>query len=184
MMAWHTPAHSPTSVDSAALALIADIVFGETSPLYRELVVEKQSADFLDGDADPHRDPYLFTVVVRAKSDDLLPKAQQAIDEAIANLQKQPVDAARLERIKSHQRYAFALGLSSAPAIAIQAAQTIALDDDVKAINQRFATYQKVTPQDIQRVARAIFRPQNETIVTLSHAASKAQGATGGASHE
>jgi len=184
MMAWHTPAHSATSVDSAALDLIAEVVFGETSPLYRDLVVEKQWVDLLDGDADPHRDPYLFTVTVRAKSDDLLPKAQQAIDDAIATLQKQPVDAARLERIKSHQRYAFALGLSSAPAIASRAAQTIALDGEVSSLNQRFATYQKVTPADIQRVARAIFSPQNETIVTLSHAAAKAQGATGGAAHE
>ena len=38
-----------------------------------------------------------------------------------------------------------------------------------KSINQLFAEYRKVTPADLQRVAREIFRPQSETIVTLSH---------------
>ncbi len=120
LLGWHTPAFSPTSTESAALDLIAEIVFGETSPLYSELVVDKQLADRLQGDADAHRDAYLFTVLARASSDDALPKVRQAIDAAIEQLQKQPVDPQRLERIKSNQRYAFALGLDSAPAIAFQ----------------------------------------------------------------
>ena len=39
---------------------------------------------------------------------------------------------------------------------------------------------------DVQRVTRATFRPQNETIVTLSHKADApaAQGSQGGANHD
>jgi zinc protease len=181
VLGWKTPAFSATSVDSAALDLIGEIVFGETSPLYREVVVEKQWADRLAGDADPHRDPYLFTVLARATSDEAMPKVQQAIDGAIEKLKTQPVDPQLLERLKSHQRYAFALSLDSAPAIAEQASEAIFLTGDMNAINQRFATYQKVTPADIQRVAREIFRPQNETIVTLSHPGTNPQGSQGGA---
>jgi zinc protease len=110
---------------------------------------------------------------VRVKSDDLVSKVRQAIDGGIENLQKEPVDAARLERLKSHVRYAFALTLDSTPAIAEQASEAIVLTGEVKSLNQRFATYQKVTPADIQRVARAVFRPENETIVTLSHPETK-----------
>jgi zinc protease len=174
--AWHTPAFSATSVDSAALDLMEQILFGETSPLYRELVVEKQWADTVEGDASPHRDPYLFIVIARAKSDDLMPKVQQAIDAGIATIQKEPVDPKRLERIKSHLRYGYALGLASAPAIARQAALSIALTGEVNSINQIFATYQKVTPADIQRVARQVFRPETETIVSLSHPETKTSG--------
>jgi zinc protease len=186
-MAWHTPAFSATSVDTAALDLIQEAVFGETSPLYHELVVDKQWVDFLDGDANPHRDPSLFDVTVRIKSDDLTPKVRQAVEDALAGLQKEPIDAQRLERTKSHLRYAAALGLDSAPAIAARAAYAMTLAGDYKALNQLFATYQKVTPADIQRVARAIFQPQNETIVTLSHTApaqGAQQGPQGGSTHE
>lgn len=184
-MGYHTPAYSTASIESAALDLIEPLVFGETSPLYRELVVEKQWVDFVQGSADPHRDPYLFLVVARAKSDDLLPKVQAAIDSQLATLQKEPVDPQRLERIKSNLRYAFALELDNAPAVATQAAHAIALTGNVQSINQRFAMYQKVTPAEIQRVAREVFRPQNATIVTLSHPETKAPAAQGGAAaHE
>jgi len=87
-----------------------------------------------------------------------------------------------LNRIKSHQRYAFALGLDTPGNVAAQAAQAIAITGGVEAINQRFASYQKVTPADIQRVAREIFQPSNETVVTLSHQekAAAGQGTQGG----
>jgi zinc protease len=175
MMGWHTPAFSATSIDSAALDLIAEVLFGETSPLYNELVVEKQWADTLGAQADLHRDPSLFILFVRAKSDELMPKVRQAIDSGIEKLKQEPVDAARLERLKSHMRYAFALSLDSTPAIAEQAADAIVLTGEVKSLNQRFASYQKVTPADIQRVAREIFRPENRTVVMLSHPETKEQ---------
>jgi len=165
----HTPAFSPGSVDSAALDLIAEELFGQTSPLFRELVVEKQWADDISGDASPHRDPYLFEVTIQAKSDALMEKIQAAIDQKIEQLKKEPVDPQRLERIKSHLRYDYALGLSSAPSIARQSALTIAITGDLRSINQLFAEYRKVTPADLQRVAREIFRPESESIVTLSH---------------
>jgi zinc protease len=173
MMGWHEPAFSATAVDSAALDLLQEVLFGETSPLYNELVVEKQWADTLGAQADLHRDPSLFILFVRAKSDDVVPQVRQAIDSGIEKLKTEPVDAARLERLKSHMRYAFATTLDSTPAIAEQAAEAITLTGDVQSLNQRFAAYQKVTPADIQRVAREIFRPENRTVVTLSHPETK-----------
>jgi zinc protease len=185
MRAWHAPAFSTATVDSAALDLLDQLLFGETSPLYRELVVEKQWVDFISGDAEAHRDPYLYAVVTRVKSDDLVPKVQDAIDRAIADIQSKPVDPERLERIKSHLRYAFALSLDATPAIAFQASQAIALTGDVNSINALFAEYRKVTPADIQRIAKQILRSQNETIVTLSHpAGQETKDAQGGAAHE
>jgi len=43
-----------------------------------------------------------------------------------------------------------------------------------------------VTPADVQRVTRETCRPQNETIVTLSHkeAAPAAKGTQGGGNHD
>jgi len=50
----------------------------------------------------------------------------------------------------------------------------------VGTINQLYAEYLAVTPEDVARVARQVFRPENRTLVTLSHpAAPKPAAATG-----
>jgi zinc protease len=186
MAGYHMPAFSTTAVDSAALDLVAQLLFGESAPLYQDLVVKNQWVDFLQGGPNLNRDPSLFLVLTRAKSDDLVPKVKETIDRYVKQLQAEPVDAKRLDRIKSHLRYGFALGLDTPGDVAEQAAEAIALTGDVDAINQRFAQYQKVTPADIERVARDIFRTQNETVVTLSHKAeaAPAKGTEGGANHD
>jgi predicted Zn-dependent peptidase len=120
------------------------------------------------------------------KSDELVPKVQETINRYIQQLQTTPVDPRKLDRIKSHQRYAFELSLDTPGNIAAQAAQAVAITGGVEAINQRFATYQKVTPADIQKTAREYFKPTNETVVTLAHKADApaAQGKPGGANHD
>jgi zinc protease len=186
LLGYHIPAVSTTSTDSAALDLVAQLLFSESAPLYQELVVKNQWVDFLNGGPDLNRDPSLFIVLTRAKSDDLVPKVKETIDRHVKQLQSQAVDAKRLERIKEHLRYDFALGLDTPGDVAAQAAEAISLTGDVDAINQRFAQYQKVTPTEIQRAARDTFRTQNETIVTLSHKANPAaaKGTEGGANHD
>jgi len=109
-----------------------------------------------------------------------VPKVQQTIDQYLTQLQKEPVDAQRLERIKSHLRYFFALSLDSPGAVAFRAARAIALTGDVRSLNAIYAQYQKVTPADVQRVARQTFRPENETVVTLSHPGSAQPAAAPG----
>jgi predicted Zn-dependent peptidase len=50
-------------------------------------------------------------------------------------------------------------------------ADSIGLTGNVQSLNQLFAQIQKVTAQDVQRMARQTFQPKNETVVTLSHKA-------------
>jgi zinc protease len=186
MIGYHAPAFSTTSVDSAALDLIGQLLFSESAPLYQELVVAKQWVDTIGGGPELSRDPSLFAILARVKSEDLVPKVKETIDRYVQQLASQPVDQQRLDRIKSHLRYDFALGLDTPGNVAAQVAEAIAATGDVDAINQRFAQYQTVTPADVQRVTRETFRPQNETIVTLSHKADTpaAQGSQGGANHD
>jgi zinc protease len=178
MIGYHMPAFSTENTDSAALDLISQLLFSESAPLYQELVVDKQWVDYIQGGADFHRDPYLFMVFSRVKSDDLVPKVKETVNRYLAELQSQPVDPKRLDRVKSHLRYAFALGLDTPGAVANQVATAIAVAGDAGSINQLFQQYDKVTPADIQRVARDVFRSQNQTVVDLSH---KAGGSQGGA---
>ena len=128
-------------------------------------MVKKQWVDFVQGGAEPQ--PRSLPVpdrrageVGRAAS----PRSRTRSTATSSSSRRSRSTPERLDRIKSHQRYAFALGLDTPGAASpTQAAQAIAITGDVDALNQRFAAYQKVTPADIQRVARAIFQPQNET---------------------
>lgn len=174
MMGYRVPAFDPASVDVAALDLVSQLLFSEAAPLHQELVVERQLADQLYGSPAAHRDPYLFTIFARAKSDEALAEVESAIGEHLAQLQAKPVDGERLERIKSHLRYDFALGLDSASSVAFNAASALQLTGAVDALNTLYATYDEVTPQDILRVAKKYFQPQRRTLVTLSHSPSDA----------
>jgi zinc protease len=105
----------------------------------------------------------------RIKSEDLMDDVQAAIGKAIADLQQNPVDPEKLERIKSHLRYSFALSLDSPNAISGTVTNYLSLTGDPLTVNEVYAQYQKVTPADIQRVAKEVFKPTNYTAVTLSY---------------
>jgi zinc protease len=168
VMAYHIPAFSDRTADSAALDVIAQLLFAESSPIYRDLVVEKQWVDLLQGGADSHRDPFLFSVIARAKSLDLLPKVQREIEQGIAGMQAKPVDAQRLARTLSHIRNSFALRLSTPGQVAEQVAAILALTGDVHSLDRVISQYERVTPADIQRLARTVFATANQTTITLS----------------
>jgi zinc protease len=186
VVGYHIPAFSTASAASASLDLIEELLFSDSAPLYQELVVKNQWVDFIQGGAMVNRDPSLFLVIARIKSEELVPKVKEAVDRHVRQLQAEGADPQRLDRIKSHLRYDFAMGLDTPGGVARQASQAIVLAEDVDAVNQRFAQYQQVTAAEIQKIARETFTPQNETLVTLSHKAPApaAQGSPGGANHD
>jgi zinc protease len=182
---YHIPAFSDRSVDSATLEVIAELLFAESAPLYQELVVDKQWVDLLQGSAEQRRDPYEFTVIARAKREDLMPGVRQAIERALAELQGKPVERERLARIVSHIRNSFALQLNTPYELALLVGNFLSWTGDVHSIRRQLAEYPRVTPADVQRLARAVFRPENQTLVTLSgrNAPAGAGKPEGGARH-
>jgi zinc protease len=169
-LGYRTPAFAPTR-DWAALTVVEQLLFAENAPLYQELVVDRQWVDFVGGSASAHRDPYLFTISSRVKSAALLPQVEAAIQGHLRGLQGQPVDAARLDRVKSHLRYRFALSLDTPRNVAFEVAQAIWLTGDPGDVNELWAQIDQVTPADVQRVARDVFQDQGLSVVTLSHPA-------------
>ena len=176
MMAWHVPAFDASTVDTAALDLVSQLLFSENAPLYQDLVVERQLVEFIQGGASFHRDPYLFTVVTRLRTPDAMPEVERAIADAFEGLKTEPVDAARLDRIKDHLRYQFALTLDSAPSVAVTVAEFLNLTGDPATINELYEQYEAVSPEDVQRVAREVFEETNQTVVELTHTAETEPG--------
>jgi len=169
MTGYRAPAFNDHTVDTAALDIIGQLLFSESAPLYQKLVVEEQWVDFVSGSYSDHRDPFLFMIYARAKSDEAMGKVDSAIAEAIENLKTVPISQERLNRIQSHLRYSFAAQLDTPGAVAFTLANYLTLTGDPETPNRIQGQYANVTPADIQRMAQIVFQPKNRTHVTLSH---------------
>ena len=168
MLGYHTPAFTTKTVEFPALDVISELLFSEAAPLYQELVVEQQIADFIEGAAIDHRDPYLFAVLARVKSEDAVQKVVSALRTHMDKLKAEPVTEDRLRRVTAHLRNQFTQSLDTPDAVAERLAHYLSLTGSVSTINELFRRYAEVTPADIQRIARQTFRPENETLVTLT----------------
>ena len=169
MMGYMAPAFSAAGRESAALDVLSELLFSNTAELYQKLVVDDQSVDFIGGGLSDHRSPYPFTITARVKSTERVPEVEAAVVAAIAKLKEDPVDEGKLEAIKSHIRYRFALGLDSPASVAFTIGHYLSLTGTVSTINEIYERYEEVTAADIQAIAEKVFTPQNETVVILDY---------------
>jgi len=175
MIGFKSPAYDPKQKDAPALDLIGQLGFGQTSPLYKKLVLEKQIVEFIQGDAGSHRDPNLFSIVTRLKSKD--PKVMDAvrteINATLEELRTQPVDAKRLADVKSAIKYGMAMSLDTTDEIAIAVAQAVELTGDPDSINQLFRTYDGLTSADLTEVAKKVLVTNGRTDLSLTEEVKK-----------
>jgi zinc protease len=167
LIGFHMPAFSPANIDSAALEVLAELVFAERSPLYRRLVLDEQKVEHLDGSAERHVDPNLFTILARVKQGKDIPYVEGAIYDEIARIAAQGTTDKTLAEVVSRTRYAFASHLSTADKVALVGAEFLALTGKLTAIDDTFASLSQVTIADVKRVAAKYFTPQNRTVVVL-----------------
>jgi zinc protease len=173
LLAYHIPAGDPTNPDVAALGALAQVVFGETSPLYQELVLERQTVVRLSAEAELNRDPGLFSVFAVLRDPADIAAVRDRMLAALEQAAKDPVAPGRLAEIQSHLRYEYAGSLTSADAVAASVAEWIAICNRPDAINELFDQYEHLTPADLQRVASTYFSARNRTEVTLKSEAAK-----------
>jgi zinc protease len=169
VVGYHAPAFSTTATDMPALDLVSQLLFSEAAPLYQKLVVEEQEVDLLFGAAPDHVDPYLFTIYARVKKPERVGYVEKTITAALAELREKPVDAARLSQVKSHLKYAYAMGLDTAASVARSLAHYLALTGDPDSVNQVYALYDRITPEEVRAAARSCFVAGGRTVVTLAH---------------
>ncbi len=169
LIGYHIPAFSDADVKRASLDILSQLVFSESSPLYQSLVIKKQLVEFVSGGADDHRDPFLFTITTRIKDPKYIDTVRDEIYDALEKVKRMPIDAKKLDDIKSHSRYEFAMGLNKPDNVAVNLASYIALTGDYASLNRIFSLYEKVTPEDIMQAAKEYFTKDNRTIVILEH---------------
>jgi len=169
LMGWKVPAYSTAGRESAALALVAEMVFGETGPLYKKLVLDEQTAEKVDYWDWQQRDPGLFIVEARLK-DEGFDRVVKLADEELAKIAAGGFDAGRLEAARSHALYSRLLGLETAKAAAQQLAFFATLDGDPMSFDAFLQRVGEVTAADAAAVAGKYLVPARRTVATLAAA--------------
>ncbi|MCU1261238.1 MAG: peptidase [Bryobacterales bacterium] len=169
-VSYRVPAYSDEQDDFAALDALSSLAFSQSSDLYQKLVIQEQKVDQFGADNGNHVDPYLFTILARVKKPEDVAAVRKDVLATIQTYAATPVPVEKLERVKENLRYSFALGLNNSEAIAGTVAQYVALRRTPETINRLYDLYAKLTPQDVQRVAKKYLTDRNQTIVTLTGA--------------
>jgi zinc protease len=168
VVAYRGPAFSETEKDKAALDLLNLVAFGENSGIYQKLVLEEQKAVWIDADFGNQVDPELFAVYSQVKELEDLDHVQNEIIKTFEQYSKELIPQKQLDETRSRLKYGFALGMDSNNAIAGTLARFISLKRSPDTINNLFALYDTISPEDIRAMAQKYFKEENRTIVTLA----------------
>jgi zinc protease len=166
-LAWKGKAYDPSNREVAAAVLLGDLAFGETSEVYKSLVLEKRVAQRVSPDFSLHRDPGLWTVSAMVNQESDLDAVKQALLAAVKRYQDAPPDAKRLEDLKKRSRYEMLMGLDTPNHVGATLAPIVALSGGVEAVDQMDATMSQVTPADIQAVAKKFLQDDHLTVAVL-----------------
>jgi zinc protease len=132
-------------------------------------VVEDQKVEAMEAEAPGNLDPGLFEVDLHVKDAKDLESVESQVKAVAQSFRDTPVDAGKLELLKQHLRYEFALGLNNSEAIASTVASYVALRRTPETINRYYDMFSKLTPADIQRAAKKYLIDKNLDVVTLTH---------------
>ena len=167
-VAFHGPAFSDTRKDFAALDLLFDLSFGETSDLHKKLVEDEQKVDQLFADSGGEQDPGLATVYARVKKPEDAASVRDEILKTFAKAASEAPDAKRLADAKSNARYGLARRFDNTEQIAAIFARFVRYGRSAGTLNRLYRVSDSLTPADLQAVARKYFTDAGLVVTTLS----------------
>ncbi|OGP50239.1 MAG: peptidase M16 [Deltaproteobacteria bacterium RBG_13_43_22] len=166
IMAYHVP--NIQHQDSFVLEIISAVLAGgKSSRFYQNLVREKQLALYADADNTLlSKDPSLFTLSAQPFPGKEVGDLEKALDQEVERLQKEPVGAAELQKAKNQIEASFIYGQDSLFYQAMVLAR-YELAGGWKMVDDYLPSIRKITPEDIQRVAKKYLLPKNRTVGIL-----------------
>jgi predicted Zn-dependent peptidase len=167
--AWKMPVRG--SADDAPMVVLGEVLTGgNASVFYQGLVKGRELSSSLEslwGLAGPweYDGPTLFTVFALYKPGGTANALLAAMDEDIAALRKNGVDAATLQRVKTRMKADWYNGLEGFLNRADMLARLQALWGDAGVVNRVPAWIDAVTADDLKRVAGTYLMPANRSVI-------------------
>ncbi|TSC32949.1 pitrilysin family protein [Corallococcus sp. Z5C101001] len=168
VLAWHTPAARADTPDAAIQSLLAEYLVGDTSPAYKELVLEKQFVESLNVANTPHRDPYLFTIDATLQDEKHRADVETTLRREAKALASGKVDAARVKAIQDHLRYGMLMDLETPRDVAIDLAVYAGVMGPPDSLGSYLKQLGGVTPQQLTAFAKKYLVDTNLTVLTLT----------------
>lgn len=154
--------------DDPALDILSNILSsGESSRLYKSLVYEKQIATSVSAGNDSRVDPGLFTFYVQALPEKTIEECEAAIWEVVEDIKANGVTERELQKARNALRVGFVNRLKTNLGRAGLIAQMEANWGRWQMLYELMPRYDKVTSDDIKRVATKYLIPRTRTVIQL-----------------
>jgi zinc protease len=164
--AWHTVRlfHQ----DDAPLQVLASILAqGRSSRLYKRLVYQLQIATQVTGYHDALRMDGSFRLFATARPGHTLPELQRVIDEEIRNLADQGPTAREVQRVQNQTEAQFLDNMETDLGKADQLNYYDYFVGTPDYFQQDLERYRRVSPADVQRVARQYLAQASRVVVSV-----------------
>ena len=154
--------------DSYPLHMASKILSdGQSSRIYRKLVYETGLALTAFGGGNIIEHPNLFFAVGIVQPGHTPEEVEKALIAELDRMVSEPVSAHELERAKNQFARDYILGRETIQEKATQLAHAAVIHSDIRTADGEFDIFQRITAEDIQRVARKYFTPTNRLVLTI-----------------
>lgn len=136
---------------------------GRSSRLYQALV-ESGLASSASGGAAELIEPGWYEINATAAPGQELSKIAQVVQQSLTQLQQQPVTSEELNRAKTQLQASYILGNQDITSQATQLGYNQTIAGDYRFIETYLAAIAKVTPAQVQQVAKTYLNPAQKTI--------------------
>ncbi len=162
LIGYHTP--SFPDEDSYALDVLGMVLSGgKSARLYKSIVYEKKLALYAYADySGLHNDPYLFFFAATAAPGKDITDVENALYAEIEKIKKEPPSGHEVQKAKNQVEASFIMGQDS---IYIQAMRigTFEMLGGWQLMEKYLDGIRRVTPEDVQRVAKKYLNEDNRT---------------------
>jgi len=160
--------------DSYPLHIASKILSdGQSSRVYQRLVYEDRLALAAFGGGNIIEDPNLFFAVAIVQPGRTPAEAERALIAELDRLIDEPVSEAELRQAKNQFARDYIVGRESNQQKASQLAHAAVIHADVTTADGEFDIFMGISSDDVQRVARTYFRPENRLVLTILPAATR-----------
>jgi zinc protease len=154
--------------DSYPLHMASKILSdGQSSRIYRKLVYDTGLALTAFGGGNIIEHPNLFFAVGIVQPGHTPEEVEKALIGELDRMASEPVSAHELERAKNQFARDYILGRETIQEKASQLAHAVVIHNDIRTADGEFDIFQRITADDIQRVAKKYFTPTNRLVLTI-----------------
>lgn len=168
IIGYHKP--NPPHPDDAVLEIIDGLLTtGRTSRFYKKLIEEEKIAVEISTSHNfpGERYPNLFVIFATPRHPHTAGELENGLYREIERLQMDLVPEAELAKVKNELQTNFLRKLNSNSSLAYWLSYGESLFGDFRYMEERLQALEKVSAEDIRRVARRYFTAANRTVATL-----------------